>query len=248
MVRLLTRFGGYLVVFFGTMWLVLPLLFQPSHDRDWAFDHRELPKISIRGDEVVVERFRDFEWVSELSASERYETRIFRLRNLEGVDVVVSRFGSFDGLAHILFSFDFGDGKDRVVISLEARREADETYSPLLGMVRQYETIYVVGSEKDVVGLREEKRKERVSRHRTTLSPEESRQFFVKIAEDVNAVYRAPKFYNTLTDNCLNALTRRWEEVTGTDFPEWSWNMIFPGYFDEVLREKHVVSFVLTSE
>jgi hypothetical protein len=64
-----------------------------------------------------------------MAAQTRYETRTFDLAKLEGVDVFISHFDDFEGLAHIFLSFGFSDG-EQVVVSLETRREADEEFSP----------------------------------------------------------------------------------------------------------------------
>ena len=57
------------------------------------------------------------------------------------------------GPAHAFVSFGFDDG-GYVAISVEARREAGETYSPARGLMKQFEIMYVVGDERDLIGLR----------------------------------------------------------------------------------------------
>lgn len=236
----LPKFVRWLLYGIG-VWLVcyvvLVLLFRPSHDRVWQLGHEMLPHIvySATSSLVTIENYRDFDWSSTVDADVQYVTRTFDLDQLTGVDVFISHFAEFEGMAHIFISFGFAGG-ERAVISLETRREADETFSPLLGMLRQYEIIYVVGSEEDIVGVRTEHRDERVYLYPTKSTPEQARQLFDLLAEDINQVYEQPRMYNTLLHNCTNELTRPVEEMSEVNFPI-TWKTILPGYFDEVLYD-----------
>ena len=131
-------------------------------------------------------------------------------------------------------------GCEQVVVSLETRRESDESFSPLLGILRQYEIIYVVGSEEDVVGVRTGHRGERVYLYPTKASPDQARLLFDLLAAKINDVYDTPTMYNTLTKNCTNELTRSVEAMSEVDFP-LTWKSILPGYFDEVLYDLELI-------
>jgi len=100
--------------------------------------------------------------------------------------------------------------------------------------------IYVVGSEKDVVGVRTGHRDERVYLYPTKATPEQARRLFDLLAVKINDVYNAPTMYNTLTNNCTNELTRSVEEMSDIDFP-LTWKTILPGYFDEVLYDLELI-------
>lgn len=107
---------------------------------------------------------------------------------------------------------------------------------PLLGILRQFEIIYVVGSERDIVGVRTGHRDERVYLYETKATPEQARKLFDLLAIEINEVNKEPRMYNTLTRNCTNELTRPVEKMSEVDFP-LTWKTILPGYFDEVLYE-----------
>ena len=218
------------------------LIFQPSHDREWELGQEKLPHFLLEGTTLHVENFRNFPWTGEMESIVRYETREFDLATLERLDVFISHFDDFEGLTHIFLSFGFADDK-QLVISLESRREVGEEFSPLLGLFRQYEIIYVVGSEEDIVGARVGVRNERVYRYPTVATPDQIRTLLLKFSEDINSVYDEPRFYNTLLHNCTNELTRRVEEMSSIDFP-LTWKTLFPGYFDEVLYEMNLIQKV----
>ncbi len=231
-----------LVLFFG--FLVLQIIFRPSHDRVWELGHESLPSIAIRGDGVTIDNYRNFVWTGPLTAVSNYETRSFKLNEIEGVDVVISHFSGFEGLAHIFLSFRLTD-EDPISISLETRRETGEEFSPLLGILRQFEVIYVVGDERDLIGVRTEHRDERVYLYPTTASKEQAISLFILLAEDINEVLRKPRIYNTLLKNCTNEITRRVEEMSSLDFP-LTYKTILPGYFDEVLYDLNIIDSSLS--
>lgn len=222
------------------IFLMLTIIFRPSHNREWELGQETLPYIHMSEEGVVtIEGFRNFNWQDELRAIPQYEIRTFTLDDISSVDVLISHFDDFEGLAHIFLSFGLTSG-EHIVISLETRREKGETFSPILGILRQFEIIYVVGSEQDIIGVRTDERNERVYLYPTIASKEQARALFLLLAHDVNGVYEKPRMYNTLTHNCTNEITRRVEDMSEVNFP-LTWKTILPGYFDEVLYGEGIV-------
>lgn len=217
-------------------WFFLQL---PSHDRNWELGHEELPRIDIVDDEIVVTNMRDFLWTTKTDAQPRYSTETFSLNELETVDVIISHFEEYEGMAHIFLSFGFHDGR-HLIVSVETRREDDEEFSPLKGIFRKFEIIYVVGTERDIIGLRTDLRGERVYLYPTVATQEQARELFIKIAQDVNAIDETPHFYHTLLNNCTNAITRRVEDISTVQFP-LTYKTLLPGFFDEVLYEMQLI-------
>ncbi len=236
------KFFAYFFVAIFVFAISLNFIFKPSHDREWEFGQEKLPRILFEDVNVVkIENYRDFDWKKDGTADQNYITKEFDFNKLDSVDVFISHFDKFEGLAHIFLSFGFKDN-GHVVVSLETRRETDEEFSPLLGILRQFEIIYVVGSERDIVGLRTNVRGERVYLYPTKATPEQAKTYFKLVAEDINAIYEKPRIYNTLTHNCVNELTRRAEQVSGLDFPIFTLESILPGYFDKVLYDLKLIS------
>lgn len=212
---------------------------KPSHDRDWELGQEKLPQIRLEGDRIRIHNLRDFHWTGPFEAESNYVDANYQLDQMQTVDVVISHFDEFEGLAHIFLSFGFSDGR-HVSVSLETRREKGEKFSPWLGILRQFEIIYVVGTDNDLLGVRTGPREERVYIYPTLASPEQVRDLFKKLAHDINAVYEEPIFYNTLTQNCTNRLTRRVEEISDVRFP-LTYKALLPGYFDEVLYDMRII-------
>lgn len=220
-------------------WIVFAVSVQPSHDRKWELGQEVLPRFVIEGDRLRIDNFRNFHWTGETDADVRYESRTYDLRTLSSLDVFISHFDDFEGLAHIFLSFGFADG-EQVVVSIESRREVGEEFSPIQGLFRRYEMITVVGSETDIVGVRTGYRGERVYRYPTIAKSWEVRALFESLATDINDLADRPRFYNTLTHNCTNELTRHVEAISPVDFP-LTWKTLLPGYFDAVLFEMGLI-------
>src|SRR4029453_15165023 len=104
-------------------------------------------------------------------------------------------------VAHSMVSFGFGDGQ-HLCISVEARKEQGEQYSTLRSFFRQFELIYVIGDERDLVRLRVAIRKESVYLYRVNVPPERIRRFLLACLEPAER----PEWYNALPSNCATNL------------------------------------------
>ena len=100
---------------------------KPSHDRAWEADFQQLPKVNLVGDTITIEHVRNTEYRAIGDSTTKYETRSYRLSQLQGVDALILFWGS-SWMCHPMFIFDFGpDG--RVCISIEVRYRVGQEYS-----------------------------------------------------------------------------------------------------------------------
>lgn len=229
---------GVGIAVFGLLGLSITLtsFLEPSHQRQWELGQERLPSPRVEGNLLTVENVRNFTWwrvAGGEGADGRYETRIYHLDEIRGVDVFVSHFSSFEGLAHIFLSFTFANSEP-LVLSVESRREVGETFSPWQGMLARYELMMVAGTEQDLIGLRSKVREERIYRYPTVATPETAKALLLGLVEDMQTIEKQPRFYHTLSNNCTNFVTRRVTAVTAVDFP-LTWRVVFPGYFESVL-------------
>jgi len=125
-------------------------LLTPSHDRDWSPDLAVLPYADIGADHVIVRNIRNCAYESDSDYAINYYDKRFDLHQLQSVDFIIVPFRESSSLAHTMLSFGFAGG-ERIVVSAEARLEQGETYSPILGELRQYELMYVVADERDAI-------------------------------------------------------------------------------------------------
>lgn len=210
---------------------------RPSLSRNWSPDQRLLPVATITGDKVVIEKLRNFSYRSESDHTAHYETRSYDLKRLDTVWFIVERFGDTPGIAHTLLSFGFGD--EYVAISVEIRKEHGETYSPLKGLLRQYELMYVIADERDVIGLRTNIRRDPVYMYPVKTTPQKMRQVFIEMLERANKLAIEPEFYNTLTNNCTSNIVKHVNTISPR-IP-FSYKVLLPAYADQLAHELDLI-------
>ncbi len=231
-----TRRRGALA--FAGLFAIALLLFaseRPSNERDWQTEVAVLPYATFDGDLVTVHNIRNFDYRSETDFTPAYYDKTFDLRKLDRLDLI-SVYWMGPAIAHVMLSFGFGD--DHLAVSIEVRKEKSEQYSSVAGFFRQYEIVYVVADERDVIRLRTNYRKdppEDVYVYRATGDVENARRIFLDYMREINELREGPKWYNTFTTNCTTTILAH-ARVNPGHVP-MSWKVLASGYAAEYLYE-----------
>ena len=227
---------SHLLLFFG-IW-VWWLSIAPANDRDWQTDVARLAYATIDGDRVTLHNIRNFDYRSEFDYQPAYYDKNFDISKLQGVDLFVF-YWMGPAIAHTILSFDFGE-QGHLAVSIETRKQLGEKYSTIKGFLRQYELIYVVADERDVIRLRTNFRNspaEEAYLYRITGSQESGQRLFLSYLATINALRDQPKFYNTLLNNCTVAI---WlQSLVNKDHLPFSWKILLSGYLPEYLYESN---------
>ncbi|MEZ5465304.1 MAG: DUF4105 domain-containing protein [Lysobacteraceae bacterium] len=221
-----------LIIVAGFGYLLLVLLVHPSNQRDWSPDQQRLATAQFDGDSVLVRNVRNALYRSTTDFDVHWEDRRYDLRQLDSLWYVVEPFARWRGPAHTFLSFGFRNG-DYVAVSVEIRKERGESFSPIWGLLRQYELTYIVGDERDLIGLRANHRHDDVYLYPMRATPEAARTLFVAMLERANALAAEPEFYNTLTSTCTSNIV----DHVNTIVPEpigFSFKTLFPAYSDDL--------------
>ncbi|MEM7202641.1 MAG: DUF4105 domain-containing protein [Planctomycetota bacterium] len=233
---LLKRRRAVAVFFVGVgVVLVCYLCLSPSHDREWMKDVALLPHATFAGDRCTVHNVRNLEWHGPSECTPRYDTRTYDLSKLEGVDLILSYWDGNEGIAHVMHSFGFNDGS-YLALSVETRMEVGETYSPTAGFFRQFELIYVLADERDLLGVRARHRAEELYLYPARYTVEEARTFLRGILNRVNEIHDRPVFYNAIAENCLTSMIPIFEEIR-RDPPHFDIRVLLNGHLDEFAYE-----------
>ncbi len=211
-------------------WLTIP----PSNDRDWQPDVAVLPTADIQGDRVTVRHVRNCEYRSTSDYDIRHDDRQYDLKQIRSVDFYVVYWSS-PSICHTMLSFGF-EGDRYLCLSVEARKEKGEAYSAIKGFFRQYELIYILADERDLVRLRTNYRDEQVYLYRLATSPEEAREVFLDTMARINSLAARPEWYNALTHNCTSNLRDRTAPYARKK--RWSWKFLLNGYIDGLVYER----------
>jgi len=202
---------------------------RPSNTRDWTADQKTLPSATFDGSLVTIRNIRNFQYESVDRYTPAWYDKTFDLNKLESAWFVVEPFGGA-AAAHTFVSFGFG-GNDFVAISVEIRKEKGETFSPIKGLLRQYEVMYVVGDERDLIKLRSNYRKDPVYLYPMRTTRERMREMFVSMLKRANDLAQHPEFYNTLTNTCTTNLVRHVNALMPGRIPLHP-AVFLPGYSD----------------
>lgn len=220
------------------------LLVQPTNERVWANDLQLLPEVIVGDGKVVIRNFRDFRYHTPEEPIRKYDQLAFDLEQLESVWFIVQRFTRYNGMAHTFVSFglDTPEGKKYFSISVEVRRERGELYSPIAGIYRNYELMYVVGSEQDLIGVRTNVREnDRVYLFRGNATPQQTQQLFLQFADRLETLRQQPEFYSTFLNNCTNNIVVHTWSLTDERISTYSPRIILPGYSAQVAWEHGLI-------
>ena len=192
--------------------------------------------MELDGELATVRNIRNFDYRSETDFTPRYYDRTFDLRKLESVDLFAV-YWMGPHIAHTILSFGF-EGGEHLAVSIETRKEKNESYSALGGFFRQYELFYVVADERDVIRLRTNYRKdppEDVYLYRLHGPAENGRRLLREYLHKINALRSEPEFYNTLTANCTGNIWLH-SRVNPGHLP-FSWKLLASGHVPEYLHQ-----------
>jgi len=210
------------------------LRIEASNDRSWQPDVAVTPWADVDGDLVTIHGVRNLEYRTEDDFDAHWEDRTYDLRDLDSVDLVASYWSGRD-IAHIFLSFGFAG--DHLAISIETRKELGEAYSTWAGFFRQYELVYVVADERDLIRVRTNYRRppEDVHLYRLRRRPEAERRLFMDYIRSINDMRDHPRFYNTLTTNCTTGILLH--SRVNPESPPMSWKVLLSGHVPEYLYE-----------
>ncbi len=215
-------------------------MLHPSNRRDWEPDQALLPSAEFDGASVTVRNVRNCRYLSDEEYALDYYDKTYDLDHLTSVDFILAPFPGLPAVAHTMLSFGFND-QDYLAVSVEVRKEKGEKYRPMLAMLRQYELMYVVADERDVIGVRTNQRKQPVYVYPTRTTPQQRRALFVDVMRRVNELRQQPEFYHTLTNNCTTNMVNHFNHVAPGLVPYDS-RVLLPGYFDRLAYERGLIN------
>ncbi len=215
---------------FATLPHFTPVL--PARQRDWQADLAVAPHAEFDGNHVRIQHVRDFVYQSDDEYVVNYLDQQYDLAALDTVDFLIVPFNNAPTLAHTMLSFGFADGR-HLGVSVEARLEEGETYSPVAGALRQYELIYVLATERDLIGRRTKHRGADVYLYPTKATPAQARVLLVDILKRANKLAVEPEYYDTITNNCTTNIVRHINRLQPGRIP-FDLRVLLPGYSDEL--------------
>lgn len=214
--------------------------FRPSNNRKWSQNHAILPTAEFNGHMVTVHNVRYSRYESAENYTTQYYDATFNLDDIRTLDLVMVPFQGLDRLAHVESSFGFADGR-QIGLSIEARYEEGEKYDPAAAGMRQFELIYVLADERDMVRLATDVNKNSVYIYRLKFEPNEVRTMFADALQRANKLAVKPEFYHPLTNSCVTNLIAHINKGAPKAIPR-EYRTLVPGLLDSYMFDLKLVA------
>jgi hypothetical protein len=226
----------------------------PQVDRDWYPYLANTSHVEDLGEgRVVLYPVSDWTYDADGPVTERYRDQVIDPGELEGVWFLLEPQPGSRIAAHTLLLFELSG--DRLIgVTIEARREADETYSAWRGLWNAYELSYVWASARDLLTRRAVMLDHEIYLYPIAITDEQARTLLERLVDRTDALESGPRYYNTLTSNCTNELAKaagiRWNRafvLTGTADEYLFRRGLIPGAsFEEANARADVTALVKT--
>lgn len=221
------------------IFLIYRLTLTPRTDLAWLPEQEHTATAEI-GDTITLRNVRDWTYSATSSLSHDWIEVSVNPTTITGAWFYLEPFSTWEAVGHTFLSFTFEDGT-ALAFSVEARREADETYSAIRGLANEYELSYQWGTERDFVARRLVYLNHPLRMYPLELSKEDAAALFTTLTKETNELADTPRFYNTLAANCTNVLAT----IVNSHYPgrlmyDFSWYLT--GYADGYLMRENLIA------
>jgi len=211
----------------------------PTNDADWQTPWARMPVIEVKNNTLSIQNIRDFNYRSETDYAVKYISGDYDLDKLDKVMLILSYWDNNTAIAHTILDFGFSDGR-WLVISSETRLKRGQQQTALGGLFKQYGSLYVIGTEADLLMLRTNFRKEQVYMYQLRITPDECKILLLDLVGRCNQLLPHPEFYNTITGNCMTSLVPSLRKVAHNPDIFRDIRFLLNGYSDQMIYEKNV--------
>lgn len=204
----------FLVLLMGTVIFgTIIVLKTPRNDREWSAPLAQTAQFTQTSPHHYnLKNIRRWEYSkAETAIHKDWITASLDTKSLEEVWFFIEPFGGNPVFAHSFLSFVFQDEngtRQTFSVSVEARKEAGEAYSAMLGALRAYELSYIWSTEKDVLSRIAIKLDHSVYAYKLALERDQAIMIFDHFVKRTNELVQKPRFYNTFHSNCTNELAK----------------------------------------
>lgn len=200
-----------------------------NHEGNWTPEQAVVPHAEINGSQYYLYNIRDCHYLTDKDFVVNHRDRLVDLSQIQSVDFIVVPFKPDSPLAHTMVSFGLDDGS-YLCVSVETRRQIGDSYKALASLTRGYDLMYVLGEERDLIGVRTGQFDVEVYIYPTSVSPETAREFFVDIIQRMNELRDNPEFYHLLANNCTTNLKDHVNNISPNRINKNSWAIWFTGF------------------
>ena len=249
-------FFYYIIVFLFKLMLPLFILIlfvwfawwssqTPSLHRDWVETESKLSEISFSWNLINVKNIRNFSHLTEEKWESNYYDEVFDLDKIESLYYIIEPFSDYDWPAHTMLSFGFSDWK-YITVSAELRKEKWELFDPFLWIMNQFEIVYILWNENDLIKLRTNIRKDKVRLYPMKVTKNEIRKLFSSVLHRADKLSKEPEFYNTLWNTCTTSILKHVNSLKKDKISSFDLKILLPSNSDKIAFELWLIDTKLS--
>ena len=213
-----------------------------SAERLWRPDLAIMPFIEFQDEDILIKHVRNCRYRTETDYDVRHYDLHFALDDVRTLDFIIVPFNNNPLLAHTMFSFGLVDGR-HFIVSVEARLDQGDSYSPIRGITNKFQLMYVIGDERDLILLRTDVRKVEVLLYPGRATPDRVQDLLVDMLERANKLQRSPEYYDTINNNCTTNLVDHINKLRPGRIPR-DLRVLLPGHSDRLAYELGLLDVV----
>ncbi len=226
---------------------VIVLSRKPSLNRNWSPDQAVVPSVDfLDGDKLHIKNIRDINYRTIRDYDLRFYDKEITLADVQTAWLAISPFGG-PGAAHAFLSFGLKDGT-YIAVSIEIRRKKGQSFSPIKAFTRQFEIMYVIAAETDVIRLRTNCTKYIVRLFPIQAEKQLIQTVFLDVMKRADKLGKTPEFYNTIWNNCTTNIIRHARRFSQKPIPFWNFRYLFPETLDKIAYRLNIIDTHLTYE
>ncbi len=227
--------------------IVFLIITNPSLTRNWSPDQAVMPSIHfLDNDKVRINNIRDIHYRSTRDYDLEFYDRTIDLDDVETAWLAISPFAAF-GAAHAFVSFGFKDGT-YLSISIEIRRKKGKKFTPVKAFLNQFEMMYVIADESDVIKVRTNRIKYTVRLYPIQAEKARIKAVFLDMLQRADKLGIEPEFYNTLWNNCTTNIIKHTRRFSDKPIPFWDLRYLFPENLDKIAYKLNMIDTHLSYE
>ncbi|MBL4749945.1 MAG: DUF4105 domain-containing protein [Amylibacter sp.] len=220
---------------------------KPSLSRNWSPDQELMPSIDfLDNGALYIKNIRNAHYRSVKDYDIQHHDKALHLEDVQTAWLAISPFAGM-GAAHAFLSFGLKDGT-YIAVSIEVRRKKGQRFTPVKAFTRQFEIMYVIATETDIIRLRTNHTKHTVRLFPLQAEKKVIRDVFIDVLKRADKLGKEPEFYNTVWNNCTTNIIRHARRFSQKPIPFWNLSYLFPESLDKIAYRLNIIDTHLPYE
>lgn len=216
------------------------LMISPQTHRRRLANLPDLPEVEWKDDCATVHRFRQTTGATDDGWQIEQTTREINLNDVKSVWLGVQQFNGIFVLGHTFLSFGMNDGSF-VSVSIQSWRPEGMGFSVIAGAFKQYGLIYYFGDERAVMTREAATSDDRLFLYPIKAPRQQIQAMLRQLLQRGQQLNDNPEFYNTITNNCTNALVYNLNAVTQSNIHAFGPRVVLSGLTGQMAYDHNML-------